>query len=234
MAATIKGIGLIGRKIGMTQVYTESGDVQTVTVIRLGPCTVLQLKTADRDGYEAVQVGFEDKPERLASRSEVGHVRPLKSKRRKALVEAGKELPPKAACQPQRTVREFRGSIDGFEVGQVLDASMFAEVAAIDVTGTSKGRGTAGVMKRYNFHGQRASHGAKQVHRQPGSTGRNTTPGRVFKGHKMPGRFGAERITTRNLRVVRVDSEAGLLLVYGAVPGHKNAIVVVRPTNKVG
>ncbi|MDO4558440.1 MAG: 50S ribosomal protein L3, partial [Planctomycetia bacterium] len=209
----------------MTQIYTETGEVQTVTVIRSGPCTVLQVKTPQRDGYEAVQLGFEDKSRSRASRSERGHVAAIESKRQKARAEAGVAPVPKAGCEPQREIREFRTSTEGYTVGQVLDVSMFDGVGAVDVTGTSKGRGTAGVMKRHGFHGQRASHGAKQVHRQAGSTGCNTSPARIFKGRRMAGRYGAERVTTRNLRVVAVDLEEGLLLVRGAVPGHNNGVV---------
>ena len=234
MAASLNGMGLIGRKIGMTQVYTETGEVQTVTVIQLGPCTVLQVKTKERDGYEAVQLGFGDKSRYRASRSERGHVAAIDSKRQKSRAEAGVAPVAKANCEPQREIREFRTSGEGYTVGQVLDVAMFDGVVAIDVTGTSKGRGTAGVMKRLGFHGQRASLGAKQVHRQAGSTGCNTSPARIFKGRRMAGRYGAERITTRNLKVVVVDKEEGLLLVRGAVPGHNNGVVMVRPTNKVG
>lgn len=226
--------GLIGRKIGMTQIYTETGDVRTVTVVKAGPCTVLQLKTLERDGYEAIQLGFEDKPRRLASRSERGHVATLDSNRQKSLVSAGVVAAPKAECEPQREICEFRVSPEGYTVGQVLDVTSFSDVAAIDVIGTSKGRGTAGVMKRHNFSGQRASHGAKKVHRQAGSTGCNSYPSRIFKGRRMAGHYGSEQVTTRNLKLVGIDVEQGLLLILGAVPGAKNGFVTVRPTNKLG
>src|SRR5262249_17938733 len=154
-----------GRKVGMTQIFNEAGDAIPVTVIEAGPCHVLQIRTPERDGYEAVQVGFLDKPRRLAARSERGHVAKLDSKRAKAKVKAGTEALAKAACEPKRFVREFRIKTDGFSVGQAIDVSVLAEIKAVDVTGTTKGRGTTGVMKRHLFHGQRATHGVKKVHR---------------------------------------------------------------------
>ncbi len=180
-------IGLLGRKVGMTQIYDTAGDVIPVTVIEAGPCHVLQLKTKDRDGYEAVQLGFLDKPRRLASRSQRGHVAKLDSKRQRGRSTARLVVSPKAGCEPKRFIREFRIPIEGFSVGQVINVEAFANVKAVDVIGTSKGCGTAGVMKRHNFHGQRASHGVKKVHRHPGSIGCNTDPHHVFKGHRMAG-----------------------------------------------
>lgn len=227
-------VGLLGRKIGMTQVYDESGDLIPVTVIEAGPCVVLQLRSQDGDGYEAVQVGFDDKPRRLARRSERGHVVSLNSKRQKRRSEAGVELPPKPDCEPKRFVREFRtdGEQHGLEVGQELAVGLFADVPFVDVIGTSKGRGTAGVMKRHNFSGQRASHGVKRVHRHGGSIGMSADPARVLKGTRMPGRYGNERRTVRHLRVVRVDEENNLLLVKGAIPGPNGGEVIVRHTNR--
>ena len=217
----------------MTQVYLEDGTSVPVTVVQAGPCHVLQVRTLERDGYEAVQLGFEDKPRRLAIRSERGHVAKLDSKRSKKRSAGGVELLPKADCEPQRFIREFRGPTD-LEVGAAVTVEQFAEVAKVDVTGTSKGRGFAGVMKRHNFHGQRATHGVKKVHRHAGGTGNSASPSRVFKGRRMSGQYGNTRVTMRNLELVRVDTESGLLLIRGAVPGPNGGFVTVRKTNKVG
>jgi large subunit ribosomal protein L3 len=226
-------IGLLGRKVGMTQIFDESGKAIPVTVIEAGPCRVLQLRTAERDGYEAVQVGFRDKPRRLAARSERGHVAKLDSRRSKTRAKAGIELLAKADCEPQRFSREFRGAADGIEVGKQLTVELFEKVKAVDVTGTSKGKGFQGAMKRHNFKGQRATHGVKKVHRHIGGTSGNTFPGRTFKGKKMAGQMGNVRKTSRNLKVVRVDKENNLLLVWGAVPGPNGGYVIVRQTNKL-
>ena len=224
--------GLLGRKVGMTQIFGEAGELIPVTVIEAGPCHVLQVRSADRDGYEAVQLGFMDKPRRLAGRSERGHVAKLDSKRSKRLSSGGVELPAKAGCEPQRFVREIRGPSDA-TVGQKLTVEVFNGVKAVDVIGITRGRGTSGVMRRWNFQGQRATHGVKKVHRHGGSTGNNTWPARVWKGKKMAGRYGNERSTMRNIRVVKVDVENNLLLVWGAVPGHKGAYVMIQSTNMV-
>ena len=217
----------------MTQVYLEDGTSVPVTVVQAGPCHVLQVRTLERDGYEAVQLGFEDKPRRLAIRSERGHVAKLESKRSKKRAAGGVELLPKADCEPQRFIREFRGPTD-LEVGAAVTVEQFADITNVDVTGTSKGRGFAGVMKRHNFHGQRATHGVKKVHRHAGGTGNSASPSRVFKGRRMSGQYGNTRVTTRNLELVRVDAESGLLLIRGAVPGPNGGFVTVRKTNKVG
>ncbi|WP_237607428.1 50S ribosomal protein L3 [Roseimaritima sediminicola] len=214
----------------MTQVYLEDGTAVPVTVIQAGPCNVLQVRTQERDGYEAVQLGFEDKPRRLANRSERGHVAKLDSKRQKS--RAGVEAVAKADCEPQRFIREFRGQTDS-EVGAQVTVAEFEGVKAVDVTATSKGRGFAGVMKRHNFSGQRATHGVKKVHRHAGGTGCSASPSRVFKGRKMAGHYGNERVTTRNLQVVKVDEENHLLLVRGAVPGPNGGFVSVRETNRL-
>jgi large subunit ribosomal protein L3 len=224
--------GILGRKVGMTQIFNEDGTVVPVTVIQAGPCHVLQVRTLERDGYQAVQLGFEDKPRRLASRSERGHVAKLDSKRQKRRQAGGVEVPSKADCEPKRFIRELRGETD-LEVGAQVGVDIFAEGAAVDVTATSKGRGFSGVMKRHNFHGQRATHGVKKVHRHPGSTGCSAAPSRVFKGRRMAGQYGNTQVTQRNLRVARVDAENGLLLVRGAVPGPRGGLVVIRETNKV-
>lgn len=226
-------VGLLGRKVGMTQIFDPTGQVVPATVIEAGPCHVLQLRTQDRDGYEAVQLGYLDKPRRLASRAARGQVAKLDSKRQHRLAAAGAAVPPKADCEPQRFVREFRGSTDGLEVGQELTVDVFSQIKSVDVIGTTKGRGTAGVMKRHNFAGQRASHGVKKVHRHAGSIGCNTDPHHVFKGRRMAGRYGNEIRTMRNLKVVRVDLENNLLLVRGAVPGPNGGYVIIRQTNKL-
>jgi large subunit ribosomal protein L3 len=226
-------VGLLGRKVGMTQIFDPTGQVIPVTVIQAGPCHVLQVRTEQKDGYEAVQVGYLDKPRRLASRAARGHVAKLDSKRQKRRTAAGVEATAKADCEPQRLVREFRGAVDGLEIGQELKVDVFANVAAVDVVGTSKGRGTAGVMKRHNFAGQRATHGVKKVHRHAGSIGCNTDPHHVFKGRRMAGHYGDARCTVRNLKVVQVDLENNLLLVRGAVPGPNGGYLVIRQTNKL-
>lgn len=226
-------IGLLGRKVGMTQIFDEAGKVVPVTVIEAGPCHVLQVKTVQSDGYEAVQLGFADLPRRLASRAQRGHVARIESKRSRARQALGVELPPKANCEPKRFVRELRGAWEGVAVGQALTVSVFEGVSAVDVVGISKGRGFAGVMKRHNFRGQRASHGVKKVHRHGGSTGMNTFPHHIFKGKRMAGHFGRERCTVRNLRVVRIDAENNLVLVRGAVPGPNGGYVIIRKSNKL-
>lgn len=229
--------GILGRKVGMTQVYDESGAVVPVTVLEAGPCHVLQVKTEDRDGYEAVQVGYLDKPRRLAARSERGHVAKLESKRSKRRAEGGVELLPKAGCEPKRLVREFRAApgdfAGGVELGAELTVASLEGVERVDVTATSKGRGFSGAMKRHNFSGQRASHGVKKCHRHAGGTGCSAYPSRLFKGIRMAGQYGAKRVTVRNQKLVKVDAENNLLLVRGAVPGHTGSFVVVRTTNKL-
>jgi large subunit ribosomal protein L3 len=225
--------GLLGRKVGMTQVFDASGAVVPVTVIEAGPCAVTQVRSPERDGYHAVQLGFLDKPRRLASRAVRGQVAKLDGRRSKRATEAGVAPVAKANCEPKRFVREFRGAYEGVEVGQVLTVGLFEGVEAVDIVGTTKGRGTAGVMKRHGFKGQRASHGVKKVHRHQGGTSMNTSPARVFKGKRMAGRYGNERSTMRNVKLVRIDLENNLLLVRGAVPGPNGAFVVVRQTNKL-
>ena len=226
--------GILGQKVGMTQVYDEAGDVIPVTVIQAGPCHVLQLRTAERDGYDAVQLGYGDKPRRLARKSERGHVARLSSKRSKKRAAAGIEPAPKANCEPQRFVREFRGPTDGYQIGGEVLVDVLEGIAAVDVTGISKGRGYAGVMTRHNFHGQRASHGVKKVHRHAGGTGCSATPSRLVKGRRMAGQYGNARITQRNLKVVRIDAENNLLLVRGAIPGPNGGYVIIRESNKLG
>jgi large subunit ribosomal protein L3 len=233
-------LGLLGLKVGMTQVYDDKGKLAPVTVLQVGPCPVLLVREQDRDGYHAVQLGFLDKPRRKATRADRGHVSAeLESNRRHARAAAGVALLPKPDCEPQRHVREFRLDAPAAnKVGEVLKAAdVFKDVAAVDVTGTSKGRGTAGVMKRHGFAGLPASHGVKRHHRAPGSVGShasNRGSGRPKQGKRMAGRYGASRTTIRNLRVVKVDADNNLLLVRGAIPGPNGGLVMVRPTNKRG
>lgn len=235
-------LGMIGLKVGMTQVYDDKGKLYPVTVIQCGPCPILQIRDPERDGYHAVQLGFLEKSRRKATRPERGHVSPdLESKRRRARTAAGITLLPKANVEPPRYIREFRlddGNPvpDGLAVGGVLKvADVFKDTKAVDVVGKSKGRGTAGAMKRHNFAGLPASHGVKKHHRSPGSVGShasNRGSGRPKLGHKGPGRYGATRVTSRNLTVVKIDAENNLILVCGAVPGPNGGLVMVRPTKK--
>jgi large subunit ribosomal protein L3 len=228
-------LGLLGTKVGMTQVYNDQGECAPVTVLQLGPCPVLQVRTPDRDGYHAIQLGYKDKPRKSATRAERGHVsNALESKRRKK--RQGQEILAKADVEPQRFVREFRlEKADEAAVGSKLTVDLFKDVKSVDVVGTTKGRGTSGVIKRWGFGGLPAAHGAKKVHREVGSTSSlasNRGGGRPKKGKKLPGRYGAERVTIRNLEVIQVDLENNLLLVRGAVPGFNGSFVMVRPTNK--
>lgn len=225
--------GILGRKVGMTQIYEQDGRAIPVTVIEAGPCHVLQVKTVDRDGYEAIQIGFDDKPRRLVSRAGRGHVASISSKRSAKLKAAGAAAVAKAECEPKRFVREFRGAPTA-EVGAEIKVSVLDGVTSVDVTGTSKGYGFSGWMKRHNYAGQRATHGVKKVHRHPGGTSAGTYPGRVRKGQKGAGQYGVDKVTMRNLKVVRVDAENNLLLVRGAVPGPTGGFVIIRETNKVG
>jgi large subunit ribosomal protein L3 len=207
--------GLLGRKVGMTQIYQENGSVQPVTVLECGPCMVLQVRTRDRDGYDAWQLGFDDKKRKNATQAERGHAR-------------------KVNAEPKRYIREVRqdGPTEVAE-GQTLTVEMFNEIKRVDVTGVSKGRGYAGVMKRHGFRGLRASHGVKRMHRHPGSSGPSADPARTQKGIRKPGHFGHDKVTVRNLEVVRVDPSNNLLLIKGAVPGPAGGYLTIRQTNKV-
>jgi large subunit ribosomal protein L3 len=209
-------VGLLGRKVGMTQIYEADGTVVPVTVLECGPCTVLQIRSPELDGYSALQLGFVDKKRKSATQAERGHAR-------------------KVDAEPKRFVREIRqdAPVEGVDAGQVLTVDVFKEVPRVDVIGTSKGRGFAGVIKRHGFKGLRASHGVKRMHRHPGSSGPSADPSRTLKGVRKPGHYGNARVTVKNLKVVRVDAENNLLLVRGAVPGHANGYVVIRQTNKV-
>jgi len=210
-------IGIVGRKVGMSRVFTENGEAVPVTVIEVEPNRITQVKSADTDGYEAVQVTVgERRPSRVTS--------PMAGHFAKAGVEAG------------RNVQEFRiqdpSAEDGLEAGSEIRVDRFSDGQKVDVTGTSIGKGFAGTIKRHNFSAQRATHGNSKSHRVPGSIGQNQSPGRVFKGKKMSGQMGNKRTTVQNLEVVRVDPERNLLLVRGAVPGAKGGDVIVRPAIK--
>ncbi|QDB80257.1 50S ribosomal protein L3 [Georgenia sp. 311] len=205
---------LLGTKLGMTQVWDEAGRLVPVTVVQVGTNVVTQLRTEETDGYSAVQLAFGEIDPRKVTQPLKGHFE-------------------KAGTTPRRYVAEIRTSeADGFSVGQELRADAFEAGTVVDVIGTTKGKGTAGVMKRHGFSGVGASHGAHRNHRKPGSIGGASTPGRVFKGLRMAGRMGNKRQTTQNLKIHAVDVEKGLLLITGAVPGPKHGVVVVRTAVK--
>jgi large subunit ribosomal protein L3 len=209
-------VGLLGRKVGMTQIYQSDGTAVPVTVLECGPCTVLQVRSPETDGYCALQLGFSDKKRKSATQPERGHAR-------------------KAGSEPKRFVREIRQDdpIEGIGLGQTLTVEVFNGIGSVDVTGTSKGRGFTGVMKRHGFGGLRATHGVKRMHRHPGSSGPSADPSRTRKGIRKPGQFGNERVTVRNLSVVKIDAAQNLLLVRGAVPGPNGGFLTIRQTNAV-
>jgi large subunit ribosomal protein L3 len=208
--------GILGKKVGMTQVFSDRGEAIPVTVIEAGPCFVAQIKTVERDGYSAVQLGMgETKPKRL-TQPQLKHLE-------------------KSNLPPLRYLREVRVAaeeLDSFEEGQKVLVDVFEEGEFVDVTGISKGRGFAGVVKRHGFRGGPKTHGQSDRLRAPGSIGACTTPGRVFKGKRMPGRMGGERVTAQGLKVVIVDAERNLLAVRGAVPGGKNGLLLIRLARK--
>ncbi len=207
------GIGLIGRKLGTTQVFRENGHSVPVSVLEAGPCTVVQAKTAEKDGYRAVQLGF-------------GEADPKK------LTKALQGRFTKANVAPQQVLREFRIPLDqNFEVGATVSVGLFKAGDRVDVTGISIGKGFQGGMKRWHWQGGKETHGS-MTHRRPGSIGSSTTPGRVYKGHHLPGRMGGRRITVQALEVVRVDAEKNILLVRGSVPGYDSAVVLIRKSRK--
>ena len=206
--------GILGEKLGMTQVWDENNRVVPVTVVKAGPCVVTQVRTPELDGYSAVQLGFGAVDPRKVNRPEAGHFR-------------------KAGVAPRRSLVELRTQdATEYTLGQEVGADTFAAGDVVDVTATSKGKGFAGVMKRHNFKGQPASHGAHRNHRKPGSIGACATPSRVFKGLRMAGRMGTNRTTTQGLKVQAVDTDRGLILIKGAVPGPKGGLVFVRSTSK--
>ncbi|OPX07154.1 MULTISPECIES: 50S ribosomal protein L3 [Mycobacteriaceae] len=210
--------GILGTKLGMTQVFDENNKVVPVTVVKAGPNVVTRIRTTERDGYSAVQLAYGEISPRKVNKPVTGQYAA-------------------AGINPRRHLAELRfdeATTADFEVGQELTAEIFADGSYVDVTGTSKGKGFAGTMKRHGFKGQGASHGAQAVHRRPGSIGGCATPGRVFKGTRMSGRMGSDRITTQNLKVHKVDAENGVLLIKGAIPGRNGGLVVVRTAIKRG
>jgi len=208
--------GILGKKVGMTQIFDEKGEVVPVTVIEAGPCFVAQIKTVERDGYTAVQLGFEEAKPRRLTQPQLKHLQ--KS-----------NLP---ALRHLREIRLAPDDLADLEEGQKLTVALFEPGEYVDVAGISKGRGFAGVVKRYGFAGGPKTHGQSDRHRAPGSIGACTTPGRVFKGKRMPGRMGGDRVTVQNLEVVMVDPERNLLAIRGAVPGAKNGLVEIREARK--
>jgi large subunit ribosomal protein L3 len=206
--------GILGAKLGMTQIWDEYNRVVPVTVVQAGPCVVTQVRTADKDGYSAIQLGYGQIDPRKVNKPKGGHFA-------------------KAGVTPRRHLVEIRTTdASEYELGAEVTVEAFAPGAPVDVTGRTKGKGFAGVMKRHGFHGLKASHGVERKHRSPGSIGACATPGRVFKGVRMAGRMGGVRFTTQNLTVVDVDTENNILLVKGAVPGPKGAVVLVRTASK--
>jgi large subunit ribosomal protein L3 len=202
--------GIIGRKLGMSQIFDENGTVVPVTVIEAGPCPVVQVRSQEKDGYTAVQLGFGQQKERRASKAEKGHA-----------LKAGLESTP-------AVLKEFRFDENAPEIGATVTVDGFEKGGRVKVTGVTKGKGFQGVMKRHGFAGGRASHGATRIHRAPGSIGAGTNPSRVIKGKRMPGHMGDEQQTVRNLLVAKVDAERNLLYVRGAVPGPVNGVVYIQ------
>ena len=205
---------IIGKKVGMSQIFDENGKVIPVTVIEAGPCTVVQKKTSDKEGYEAVQLGYEDIPERKLSKPEMGHLN-------------------KAGVAPKKYLREFNlDNASELELGAIIKADTFQSGDFVDVTGTSKGHGYTGVIKRWNASRGRMTHGGGPVHRHAGSMGSTTDPSRIFKGKIGPGQYGVETVTIQNLEVVKVDAERNLLMIKGAIPGANGSLVMVRDAVK--
>lgn len=219
--------GLLGIKLGMSQVFDEAGVVTPVTIIQAGPCYVTQIKKEETDGYTAVQVGFQETKERRLTQGQRGHLGLLKPTDKQPARKKNKGVP------PVRHLREFRTkNTADYEVGQALTVDQFEIGEHVDVAGTTKGRGFTGVVKRYGFGGGPKTHGQSDRHRAPGSIGATSGIGHVFKGKKMPGRSGNERHTAQNLKVVRIDSERNLIAVKGAVPGSKGGLVVIQKAAK--
>ncbi len=206
--------GILGEKLGMTQVFDENNRIVPVTVVKAGPCVITQIRTQEKDGYTAVQLAYGQIDPRKVTKPVAGHFKA-------------------AEVTPRRHLVEVRtDSIEGYTIGQEIGADVFEVGTRVDVSGTTKGKGTAGVMKRHGFHGVSSSHGSHRNHRKPGSIGACATPGRVFKGLRMAGRMGNEKATTTGLTVHKVDAERGLLLIKGAVPGPKGGLLLVRTANK--
>ncbi len=205
---------IIGKKIGMTQIFTENGAVIPVTLIEAGPCAVVQKKTMDKDGYSALQLGFSDVAERKLTNPVKGHFK-------------------KSGVVFKKYLKEFRlDDADSANVGDIISASVFEEGESVDVTGITKGRGYSGVIKRWGAHRLRMTHGTGPVHRQVGSMGANSSPSRVFKNKKMAGQYGNEQVTILNLKIAKIDAEKNLIAVRGAIPGAKNGIVYLRDSVK--
>ena len=205
--------GIMGKKLGMTQIFGETGELVAVTVIEATPNVVVQKKTVDKEGYDAVQLGFEPIREKLANKPKKGHFE-------------------KAGAKPMRFLKEFKDdSFQALDLGSEVKVDIFEEGSFVDITGISKGKGTQGVIKRHGFQRGRESHGSK-FHRMPGGLSAGTYPGRVFKGKRMEGRMGNEKVTVQNLEIVRVDADKNLLLVKGAVPGARNGMVLVKAALK--
>ena len=205
--------GIIGKKVGMTQIFDEKGNVSPVTVIEAGPCYVAQKKTVETDGYEALQLAFEDAKEKHSTKAEIGHAK-------------------KAGLTPKKHLKEFRlEDCTAYNVGDVISADTFAAGEKVDITGITKGRGYTGPVKRWGHHILRMTHGTGPIHRQPGSMG-VIDPARIFKNKKMAGQYGNEQVTVLNLSVVKIDSEKNLIAVKGAVPGAKGGIVFIRDSVK--
>jgi large subunit ribosomal protein L3 len=210
-------LGLIGKKLGMSQIFDEHGNVIPVTVIKAGPCYVVQKKSAEKEGYNAVQIGFDEviKVQRV-NKPEAGHFK-------------------KADVTPTKVLKEIKVSpedLESSDVGSIYSVDIFEPGDFVDITGTSKGKGFAGVMKRHGFHGAPASHGAHEAFRHGGSIGQNMTPGRVMKGMKMPGHMGSKKVTIQNLKIVDVRSDVNLLLIEGAIPGPTTGYVVIKQAVK--
>ena len=205
---------ILGKKVGMTQIFDEDGTVVPVTLVEAGPCYVTQKKTTESDGYNAIQMGFGEVPDRKLNKPRHGHLK-------------------KSGSPPLRYLREFRvDELDDYKEGQQVDVSVFEVGDRVDVVGISKGKGFAGVVKRHGFRGGPKTHGQSDRWRAPGSVGAGSTPGRIFKGVRMAGRMGNERVTAQNLKVALVDADKNLLAVRGAIPGGKNGLVIVREARK--
>ncbi len=200
---------LIGKKIGMTQVYRDDGRVIPVSVIEAGPCRIVAIKTAEKDGYDAVQVGYDEKRRKLFNKPELGHFE-------------------KAGVEPMRYLREIKGRSEEINIGDEVKVDIFKKGEKVDVTGISKGLGFQGVMRRHGFSGAQATHGQSDRERAPGSIGQSSYPSRVFKGIRMPGKMGKDKVTVLNLEVVQVIEDQNLMLVSGAIPGKKGTIVKIR------
>ncbi len=205
---------IIGRKLGMTQVFTPEGKVIPVTVVEAGPCPIVQVKTLERDGYTAIKLGFDEVSEKRLNKPELGQFK-------------------KANVAPQKVLKEFRcDDVSEYTVGQAVNCDVFKAGDKVDVSGVSKGHGYTGVIKRWNNHRLKETHGVGPVHREVGSMGANSTPSRVFKGKKMAGQYGHENVTVQNLEIVRVDTERNALLIKGAIPGPVKSIVTIKDSVK--